>query len=132
MVPDNQKWKSGRISFPIFPTILVIGAIAVFAAYQFPKPVIIPSEYVLNDEDIKGTKIQESSGKTVDFVIYLSPQGTKHVLAWASDKPNTEIPVAYGEKLIGNLALSPTMDTHALHFTVSPETALTTRYVINR
>jgi hypothetical protein len=132
MVSERRIWKRGRISFPIFPTILVIGAIAVFGAYQFPKQAVAASGYTFNDEDIKGTKIQASSDPKVDFIIYLSPQGADRVAAWASSKPNTEISVAYGDKLMGKLTLSPTMDTHILHLAASPEMAMTARYVIGK
>jgi hypothetical protein len=132
MVTDDRAWKRGRISFPIFPTLLVIGAIAIFGAYQFPKHVSAASGYALGEADIRGTKIQSSSGPKVDFIVYLSPAGSKRVSTWAATQTTSEISVAYGDKLMGNLTLTPTMDTYILHLVATPETALTARYAIGK
>jgi len=133
MAIDRQARKAGRITFPIFPIILLIGTLAVIASLQFPKKTITISDFTLDSEDILSTKIRDSSNtQKVDFIVYLSPAGAKHVTAWASTNPNSVVSLAYGDRLMGKLSLSPTMNTKTLHVEATPETAITARYVIGK
>lgn len=132
MVP-NRAWKSGRISFPIFPTIVVIAVLAVLASLQFPKQAPrAATEYALENADIHGTQIKPIDDKQIDFVIYLSPSGVKRVAGWLAAKPDSEITVSYGDKILGKTKLTSTMDPTIIHLSAPTDNAMMARYVIGK
>jgi hypothetical protein len=133
MAIDRRAWKAGRITFPIFPIILVIGTLAVIISLQLPKKVVTVSNYTLDGNDIRATKILDSGdAQKVDFIVYLTSTGSKHVATWESANPSSVISIAYGDRLMGKLSLSPTMNTSTLHLAATPDVAITARYVIGK
>jgi len=131
MAIDSRFWKAGRISFPIFPIIVLIAVLAVVASIQFQKQPVAASNFTLDASDIRATKIQASPDtQKVDFIVYLTPTGTKHVTAWATANPNSVVSLAYGSQVMGKLSLGSATNPNTLHVEATPETAMASRYLI--
>ena len=134
MVPRVPASKRGRISFPVLVVLLVIGTVAIIWTYrqQFPAEVPFTTDYVFQSSDIRGTQIKSSNNPQVDLIVYLSPTGSQRVASWIAAHPDTDVTIAYGDRPMGMVKLTPTMDTHTLHLVAPAGMALTARYAIGR